>query len=485
MPKPYEALAGIGQALLDKTRADYKTAEGEFRDLIAFNDRYTGVETLERAQAAYREAFQHDNLAEMIQARAAVLYELDRARARKQLLTQQSAQITGYEHTLSDDAASIDREGLAKFMDPRTPAALGELRNMLRQLSQTSPAKRGDISANLEILATRIQNLDAAIRSGRSVKAKAEQTRQMLLEREGAAQRVLETALTEELKAAFDADFVKSTEELITRFGELASTDLSVLRERQEDIDAATRKLADLQTQASGAQAQYERDRQIQALRQAIVERTRELPSLKTDEAGISRFREIGREYRQMIDKAPIVVKGSLTTEMDGFVRLYAEYENPMGKAESELQNKRLEAKRAGLTCEGSAPAAAKAIFDSFLAYRGRADLVAKLPSELSNALFKVDEVATDYRLGSVLYCTATFRPFGVFGGPNKDSNQSEPKPPKFDDSLKDDPTAGTVIAAVLIQISALPPLRGQYRVRVLDDGNLIAEFAPGALNPR
>jgi hypothetical protein len=129
--------------------------------------------------------------------------------------------------------------------------------------------------------------------------------------------------------------------------GELASMDLWVLRDRQVDVDATTKKLADLQTQVSKAQAEYERARQIYAMRQAIAEKARELPSLKTDEAGIGRFREIGREYRQMIDKAPTDIKGSMITEMDAFSKLYAEYEIPMGRAESELQKNRLEAKRA------------------------------------------------------------------------------------------------------------------------------------------
>src|SRR5262245_52658697 len=86
--------------------------------------RYPGIERLERAQASYRQAFKNDDLAAMIRERPAVLQGLDEARARKQLLTQQSTQIGQYEQTLSDLSAEIDRESLAPFAGQQMRADL-------------------------------------------------------------------------------------------------------------------------------------------------------------------------------------------------------------------------------------------------------------------------------------------------------------------------------------------------------------------------
>jgi hypothetical protein len=58
-----------------------------------------------------------------------------------------------------------------------------------------------------------------------------------------------------------------------SRVYKLASIDLWVLRERQGDVDAATRKLADLQKRVADAQAKYERAKQVDYMRQAITQR--------------------------------------------------------------------------------------------------------------------------------------------------------------------------------------------------------------------
>ena len=176
---------------------------------------------LERAYTAYRHAFEHDDVAGMIRERPAVLQALEQARVRRQLLTQQTAQLSQCQQTLADLGSAIDRERLTSFAGQQSQTALGEVRSELERLSQTAPGKRGDISTKLEIFATRIRDIDSAIRSARSVKTQTEQTRRMLVEREGAASRVLDAASSKELKGAFDEEFRKSVNELINRLREL------------------------------------------------------------------------------------------------------------------------------------------------------------------------------------------------------------------------------------------------------------------------
>jgi hypothetical protein len=147
------------------------------------------------------------------------------------------------------------------------------LRDELARLSQTAPRQRGDISAKLDILTSRIQAIDSAIESARTMKTQAEQTRRILVENEGAARRLRDRATSEELKGAFDKDFVNSTDELIAQFSDLESRDLSSIHQAQEDIDTARRKLAVVQNQVLDAEARYDRAKGLDGRRQAIMQK--------------------------------------------------------------------------------------------------------------------------------------------------------------------------------------------------------------------
>jgi hypothetical protein len=341
-------------------RSAYQRDAEEYRQLINFNDRYTGVEAFERAYAAYRHAFDDNDLAGMTRERALFLKELGVAKDRKQLLTQQSKEISGYqqelselatavnreslaefadqqmtakldelkeelhqlsqippakrgdisaeleiidtrlrntesavehakEHkrlltgqsvqvakdqqTLASKSATIDREGLSKFVDEQTQIGLGELNKQLQQLSQIAPAKRGDIAVDLAMITARLEDIEKAIASARETKGRAEKTKQMLVENEGATKRVLDAATRADLKAAFDEQFVMAVNKLIDRFRELESVELWAIREKQEDILAATRKLQELQQQISEAQARYDEARTLDDVRQSVLQR--------------------------------------------------------------------------------------------------------------------------------------------------------------------------------------------------------------------
>jgi hypothetical protein len=136
----------------------------------SFNDRYTGVEAFERAYAVYRQAAENDDVEGMLRERSTFLKELEVAEDRKKLLTQQSAQIENKQQRLSDIAASIQHEDLVAFVDRQTQDAIDKLRIELEQLSQVAPAKRGDITANLGTLESRVNNIDTELNSARDRK---------------------------------------------------------------------------------------------------------------------------------------------------------------------------------------------------------------------------------------------------------------------------------------------------------------------------
>ena len=97
----FENFVTAGQTLLQQVRSDYAADESEYQQLLAFNDRYPGLERLERARGSYQLAFKNDDMAAMIGDRQAMLQELEQARTRKRLLTQQSSQLAQYEQTLA------------------------------------------------------------------------------------------------------------------------------------------------------------------------------------------------------------------------------------------------------------------------------------------------------------------------------------------------------------------------------------------------
>jgi hypothetical protein len=138
--------------------------------------------------------------------------------------------------------------------------------------------------------------------------------------------------------------------------------------------------------------------------------------------------------------------------------------------------------------CEQTAGPASEEILAQFLIHGGGPTLAAKVGPEVARTLFTVSDIATDGRLGSVTYCTATFRPIGVVPGKGLPPNPT-PAQKRFSDAAIQaiaglDPMAQNLFAAVMIQMSALPAMRGQYSVRPLDSGRLHVEFAPGALMP-
>ena len=214
----FERTSIAGRFVLNKIRTGYHSDTAEYPDLIAFVDKYPGVEALDRAYTAYRKAFEDDDIVKLIGERPAMLKALEQAKARKHLLMQQSAQISHDAQTLSDFATVLDRETLAKFIDQRAPTSLSELRHELSQLGQMAPAQRGDVSLRLGVIAMRINDIDMVVRKARSEKEKVEQTRISLYQDESAVRNILENAGRAELKPAFDEQFLNSCNELIKRF---------------------------------------------------------------------------------------------------------------------------------------------------------------------------------------------------------------------------------------------------------------------------
>jgi thiamine kinase-like enzyme len=268
----FEALSNVGTAALNKARSDYQGDAEAFKQLMATNDRYTGVEAFERIYAAYGKAFENDDFAAMLEARPAFLKELEVAENRKKLLTQQSAQIENYQQRLSDIAASVQHGDLTAFVDRQTQDAIDKLQNELEQLKQIAPAKRGDIAATLETLQIRIDHVDTEIKSATTAKNQAEGIKRTLVENEGTAGRILQSATGVDLRSAFDDQFAKSVNELIVHIRDLESIDLSAVRTKQEDIAAVSRKLNELQQRISEAQSKYDQAKKLDDERQSVMQ---------------------------------------------------------------------------------------------------------------------------------------------------------------------------------------------------------------------
>ena len=269
----FERTSIAGRFVLNKIRTGYHSDTAEYPDLIAFVDKYPGVEALDRAYTAYRKAFEDDDIVKLIGERPAMLKALEQAKARKHLLMQQSAQISHDAQTLSDFATVLDRETLAKVIDQRAPTSLSELRHELSQLGQMAPAQRGDVSLRLGVIAMRINDIDMVVRKARSEKEKVEQTRISLYQDESAVRNILENAGRAESKPAFDEQFLNSCNELIKRIRELASLNLEILRDEHEKVEAAKKKLQALQKEISGAQGKYDAAEKLDKLRRKVIER--------------------------------------------------------------------------------------------------------------------------------------------------------------------------------------------------------------------
>ncbi len=125
---------------------------------------------------------------------------------------------------------------------------------------------------------------------------------------------------------------------------------------------------------------------------------------------------------------------------------------------------------------------AVEVLFGQLLASRGRADLLPKLPREAVQRVFKIENIATDGTVGRVTYCTATFRPINFTINP-LDPYEKKAAADLFQ-AVEGDANATEAVGVSLMQISSFPPMRGQYTVQLLDNGQAFVEFAPGALRP-
>jgi hypothetical protein len=86
---PFDIFVDVGRALLTDLGLKYQAEKAEYLQLIASVDRYPEIERLEQAQARYDADFANANVPALLGDRNDLLGELERARARKQLLAQQ------------------------------------------------------------------------------------------------------------------------------------------------------------------------------------------------------------------------------------------------------------------------------------------------------------------------------------------------------------------------------------------------------------
>jgi uncharacterized protein len=318
------------QSEADKVRSDYKKDGENYHNLTTYNDRYNGIDSFAAAFADYSRAASDDNIAEMIRRRPAFLKETDVATARKELLTQQSAQIGTYQKTLVDIEASVQHDGLTKLLETDAANNIAELRTNLERLAQTAPAKRGNIAADLDATGKRIRDIDVVVTSARAAKGQIDEIRRKLTEQEAAAKQMLEAATSEQLQPAFNDQFTASIQTLIGRLDTLALLDQQSLREKREDITDALRNVNQFQETLSAARAKYElaqrsdekRRSEMQKLSAALKDFSRSENHDKLSQKGLLITDQIQAELHDLsqLDGKPLLVRrdyGEVLTAAD------------------------------------------------------------------------------------------------------------------------------------------------------------------------
>jgi hypothetical protein len=173
-PRPFELFLQTSRTLISEVRSEFNASEAEYCALVGFSDRYPGVERFELAYQAYADAVQADNIAAALRERKLFLREAEFARSRKQLLNEQSAELSRLTAFLSVAAAEYDRDGLARLSTRDIQAQLSALRAESERYAGLSPAQRGDVSTQLKEFAARRADLEDVIRAARSEKARLE-----------------------------------------------------------------------------------------------------------------------------------------------------------------------------------------------------------------------------------------------------------------------------------------------------------------------
>ena len=210
----FDIIAALGRELLDRARSDYRNDEAEYMDLLAFDDRYPGVERLEYAAKVYRDAFEADDLAAMLAARPAVEHELSNAKARKQLLTSQGETMHKQEVMLTTLATSFDRDDLTKFAEAGTSEKIATLRSDLDHVERTSPSARGDVRTKIQEFDNAIQELGRSLEKARALKVAREAGYSTIEEYHAALEQArLKKAESERLEAAAKAEQARRTAE--------------------------------------------------------------------------------------------------------------------------------------------------------------------------------------------------------------------------------------------------------------------------------
>lgn len=270
---PFEGLMEGGQRLFAKVKSEFNAADAEYRALLDFNDRYPGVERFERAHQSYAQAVQSDDIAGTLRERSVFLREMDGAKARKQLLDEQAAELSRLTTSLSDMGTACNREGLSRFSNQDILATLSALKADLEKYTGIKPAERGDLSSQLKVLTVRYRDFENVVRAARAEKARIEEYRLMLVQRETFARRIVDAASRDDMKGALDQQSLRDGNEIAERLHQFSSLELGVIRDRQSDFDETLQQLAALERQFLAAQARYNEAKARNERRVAVLEK--------------------------------------------------------------------------------------------------------------------------------------------------------------------------------------------------------------------
>jgi len=147
---PIEKLLSAGQAVQSAARADFEAAQAEYQSLKQGVDRYPGIEKFDQAFAAYKQAFDRDDLADLLQKQEAFGPELNAARSRKALLVTQTDRLSALAKTA---------DGLGQFGSASLDMRLSKAKARVQALQSEPPERRGDVSSGLSEVSTELDDL--------------------------------------------------------------------------------------------------------------------------------------------------------------------------------------------------------------------------------------------------------------------------------------------------------------------------------------
>jgi hypothetical protein len=337
----FEYFTAAIDGVVTTVRSDFKSEEAEYQDLMSFNDRYSGIERLERAQAAYIDAFENDDVAGMIRKRALVLGELANARSRKQLLEDQGRQLDAFEQRLNQLKTLLDDAEIKRLSGPEASRALNDIGAEIGSLSGMKAAQRGDIAKSLEGIDRKLKGASSIVEAARS--------RKQLLEDQGRQLDAFEQRLNQlktllddaEIKRLSGPEASRALNDIGAEIGSLSGMKATQRGDIAKSLEGIDRKFVDVSSIVATAEAKLGRLKTIDERRRHLISdiqkvlanyATRDLKNrLSTAGNGAMRRLEAKRLELSAVENVPLVDRPDLEkvlSEVEGDVTALQQFKD-------------------------------------------------------------------------------------------------------------------------------------------------------------